>query len=163
VVCEDGANPFWFSEKLCPPLKITQDKIYANAMRVPPGSWGSPPGTQPQMSMLTRTRAAAEPKPCHIVLQVRPSGDLYDLGEISSFDEALPAAIQRGGIPESWDINVLDVNSERVIVACHPNHVELTESYSLNRTWSKAKPKFTQIQPPKKKTKPIPLTEKLVK
>jgi hypothetical protein len=79
------------------------------------------------MSMLTRSRATAALVTCHVVLQVRPAGDLYDLGEISEFDEAVPAAIRRGGIPESWDISVIDANPERIVVACHPNHVEPME------------------------------------
>jgi hypothetical protein len=134
VVCEDGANPFWFIEKMCPALKIMQDKIYANATRVPPGSWSAPAGVQPQIAMFARARAAAGPKPCHVVLQVRPAGDLYDLGEISEFDEAVPAAMQRGGIQENWDISVIGANPERVIVACHPNHVDPKANTSLNRT-----------------------------
>jgi hypothetical protein len=164
VVCEDGANPFWFSEKMCPPIKLTQDKIYTAALRVPPGSWGTVDSAQPQMTtMLTRSRAASgKPTTFHVILQVRPAGDLCDLGEISEFDEAVPAAIQRGGIPEKWDIAVADVNPARIIVACHPVRVDSMENFSLNRTWAKTEPKFTIPPPPKPKANVIPLPEKLV-
>jgi hypothetical protein len=100
IMCEDGADPFWFSEKTNPPIKLALDKIYAAATRVPPGSWGVPVIAQPQVSMLTRARAQ-NPIECHVVLQVRSTGDLFDLGTIEKFDDALPAAIQRGGTPES--------------------------------------------------------------
>jgi hypothetical protein len=113
--------------------------------------------------MMTRSRAAAEkPKPCHLVLQVRPAGTLCDLGEISEFDEAIQAARQRGEIPENWDISLIDVNPERVIVACDPIHVKVRESYNLKQTWAKTKPKFTIPPSPKPKAKAVPLPKKLV-
>jgi hypothetical protein len=27
IFCEDRANPFWFSEKMCPPIKLMHDKV----------------------------------------------------------------------------------------------------------------------------------------
>jgi hypothetical protein len=38
----EGTNPFWFSEKLCPPIQLTEDRIYQAARAVPPGKWGKP-------------------------------------------------------------------------------------------------------------------------
>jgi hypothetical protein len=114
--------------------------------------------------MLTRARTQNIPKECHVVLQVRPTGDLFDLGAIEKFEDALPAAIQRGGIPESWDVAILHVNPDRVIVACDQSHVDLMQQFNLNRTWSKAKPKFN-VSPPLKvpKAKAVSvLPEKLV-
>jgi hypothetical protein len=37
VECADGANPFWFSQKLGPPIRITEDKIHQAATSVAPG------------------------------------------------------------------------------------------------------------------------------
>jgi hypothetical protein len=117
--------------------------------------------------MVTRSQASGL-KPgkfvtCHVVLQVLPKGDLYDLGEIDEYEEAIPAALQRGGIPESWDITVADVNPARVIVACSPERIDTMEDFNLNRTWSKAKPKFNVSPPLKPKAKAVPLLpEKLV-
>jgi hypothetical protein len=130
IVCEDSADPFWFTEKLNPRLKLSLDRIYQAAVRVRPGTWGNHhafnapvPTFQPASSMLTPSRAASGKfVTCHVVLQVRPTGDLYDLGEIAVFDEAVPAAMQRGEIPESWGVAVTDVNPARVIVAIHLNH-----------------------------------------
>jgi hypothetical protein len=102
IVCEDGTNPFWFSEKMCPPIKLVLDKIYANATRVPLGSWGVPSIAQPQVTpMVTRSqKSGLRPGKCvvcHVVLQVRSACKLYDLGEIDEYDEAVPAAIQKVG------------------------------------------------------------------
>jgi hypothetical protein len=43
VECVDGVIPFLFSEKACPPMKLSEDPIYQNAVRVPSGSWGGHP------------------------------------------------------------------------------------------------------------------------
>jgi hypothetical protein len=61
VECEDGADASWFTEKACPPLKISEDQIYRDALKVPPGGWGRTAQANPQ-AMFTRARAAAEKK-----------------------------------------------------------------------------------------------------
>jgi hypothetical protein len=93
-----------------------------------------------------RTRSQANQKR-KLILQVRPSGRWYNLGEIEDYDEAVPAARERGEIPDSWEVSPIDVNPLRVIVACDRLHVKINETYNSNQTWSNAKPNFKESLP----------------
>jgi hypothetical protein len=61
VECAIDADASWFTEKACPPMKLTEDKIYQDATRVSPGVWGRAVQVDPPV-MLARARAAAEKK-----------------------------------------------------------------------------------------------------
>jgi hypothetical protein len=39
VMCVEGRNPFWLSEKVYPPLETLKDKLREAARRVTPGTW----------------------------------------------------------------------------------------------------------------------------
>jgi hypothetical protein len=45
IIGEDGVNPFWFREKLYPPLDETKDRLREAARKVPHGSWGKIPAS----------------------------------------------------------------------------------------------------------------------
>jgi hypothetical protein len=68
--CAEGVDPFWFTEKTCPPLRLSEDGIYQAAARVQPGMWGKAPPTNPA-AMLTRARAPGpKKKKVDVILQV---------------------------------------------------------------------------------------------
>jgi hypothetical protein len=141
ICCEEGADPFWFSEKPNPPLKPMFDKIYQATVKVPPGAWGTSPAPQPEVTrMATRSQSTLKPGKfvvCHLVLLTCSSGELYDLGEIDQDnDEVIATAIHRGGIPDSWDVCAIDKNPKRIIVGCDPDQIDTMRSFNLNRTWS---------------------------
>jgi hypothetical protein len=89
VECAEGADSSWFSEKMCPPLRLSEDGIYQAATRVPPGMWGKAAPPSP-VGMLTRARAAAKNDERQVILAT-PSGETFTLGR-AEFGQALELA-----------------------------------------------------------------------
>jgi hypothetical protein len=71
VECAEGADQSWFSEKTCPPPRLSEDGIYQAATRVPPGMWGkAAPTNRSGMPTRARAAAAAKKKKVDVILQV---------------------------------------------------------------------------------------------
>jgi hypothetical protein len=157
IECADGADASWFSEKACPPLKISEDKIYQDATRVPPGGWGRSVQSH-QIAMLTRSKAAAEKmmKKVQVILQNITSGEAFNMGEADSYDKALDLAKKSGKVPKGWNVAVSDANEERINVVCKKGMIVAGEGYVPAVTAPKTKAKAVKVDIPEKLVGPKP-------
>jgi hypothetical protein len=117
VECADGVDASWFTEKACRPLRLTEDKIYQDATRAPPGGWGKAVPSSP-IAMLTRAKAAAAEKrmkKVQVILQNITSGEAFNLGEADRYEKALGLAKKSGNVPKGWNVAVSDANDERKV------------------------------------------------
>jgi hypothetical protein len=72
VECQEGVDPFWLREKICPPLDPKKDKLRDAIALLPLGGWGRSSASEP---MQTRAQAkASAPKEITVILQLSPSG-----------------------------------------------------------------------------------------
>jgi hypothetical protein len=153
VECEDGADVSWFTEEACQPLKISEDQIYQDALKVPPGGWGKMVQANPK-AMFTRARTAAEKKmkKVQLVLQNLTSGEALNVGEAYRYGKAIDLAKKSGKVPNGWNVAVSDANDERIITVCKKGVIVAGEGV------------FPAVTPPKPKAKAvhIDLPEKLV-
>jgi hypothetical protein len=157
VECAEGVDSSWFTEKTCPPLKLTEDKIYQDATRVPPGGWGRVIQSNP-VTMLTRARATAEKqmKKVQVILQNITSGEAFSLGEADSYDKALDLAKKSGKVQKEWNAAVSDANSERIIVSCKKGTIVAGEGVVPAVTPPEPKAKAKKVEPPGELVGPNP-------
>jgi hypothetical protein len=164
IECAEGADPFWFSEKTCPSLRLSEDGIYQAATRVSPGMWGKAAPTNPVgMPTRAKTAAASKKRKVDVILQVIeipkekgaiPREELFNIGQADGYDQALELARNSGTVPKDWNIAVSESNEERIIVFAKNGVIQARE-----RLVPKARPAVT---PPKPKPKKVDLPEKLV-
>jgi hypothetical protein len=126
VECSDGTDPFWFSEKTCPPLDPKGDKLRDAVALVPPGGWGKV-STATQAPMQTRAQAkAAVAKEFKVILQLSPSGERFDIGTVKAYDQALDFVRNACGLTNTWELSIVKSTQEEITVACEKGSITLT-------------------------------------
>jgi hypothetical protein len=113
--------------------------------------------------MHTRARAAAKQpaKKIKVILQLRPSGEAYEISEVDGYRQAMDIAANSGKIPEGWNIAITESTPQRIIVGCQNGHIDVPDSYELVKP--KAAPTTPAVTPPKPKAKRVPLPDKLAR
>jgi hypothetical protein len=163
--CADGASPFWFTEKLCPPIQLAEDKIYQAARAVPPGNWGNRFTDQVNPAqrisekddpMQTRAKEAAKKK-IEVILQLRPSGEAFNVGTVDDSRQALDLVMGPGKVPEVWNIAITSSTPQRIIVSCQNGDIGVGEDFGE----PKVAPPALACTPPRPKAKRVPLPDKL--
>jgi hypothetical protein len=66
--------------------------------------------------MQTRVRAAAAAaKKIKVILQLRPSGEAFDIGEVDKYNQAMDLALASKRIPEGWNTAITESTPQRII------------------------------------------------
>jgi hypothetical protein len=146
-----GDDTHWFSEKPCPPLKISEDRLVAEAAGT--GGWGSPPATPPM-----QTRAAVAKKKAVRVVDVflhnLGTDDLEGIGRAADYGEAITLARNSGKVPNRWNIAVTEVNDERIVVGWKKGKIVAGDGVVSAVTAPKPEPKKVTVLPEKLVGKP---------
>jgi hypothetical protein len=150
-----GDEALWFIEKACPPLNLSDDKIYAESVGT--GGWGS---ISPSSPMQTRAAvAAAAPKKADrikdVLLHNLETDEMEPIGRATEYEEALKLARNSGKVPKGQNLAVSDCNDERILVVCKKGVI-----VSGDGVVTKPKPAVTPPKPKQKKETILP--EKLV-
>jgi hypothetical protein len=151
VDIELGEDAHWFTEKACPPLKLSEDRILAEATGT--GGLGSQPSTSP---MQTRAaKAAAGPKKAtrikDVFLHNLESEEMEPIGKAVEYGDAIALAHKSGKVPKRFNVAVTDANDERILIGCKKGVIAAGDGA------------VSAVTAPKPKTKKVPiLPEKLI-
>jgi hypothetical protein len=108
-----GNDAPWFTEKSCPPLKLSEDRIYAEATGT--GGWGITPLPPP---MQTRSAAKKAVRVVDVLLHNLGTDEIENIGRVAEYGEAIALAHKSGKVPKGWNVAVTYANNERIVVAC---------------------------------------------
>jgi ribonuclease HI len=138
IECGVGIDAPWFTEKACPPLKISEDRIYQESTGV--GGWGTAP---PPNRMMTRARTAEvrKVKLVDIMLLNLANDEMEKVGEADNYDQAIALAKRSGKVPKGWNVAISEANDERIIVVCKKGPIAKGEGIKPAVTAPKPKPK----------------------
>jgi hypothetical protein len=81
-----GIDSPWFTEKACPPMKLSDDKIYQESTGV--GGWGSVPPPNPMMTR-ARTAAVRKAKLVEVLLHNLVNDEMEKIGDADSYGDAI--------------------------------------------------------------------------
>jgi hypothetical protein len=141
-----GVDAPWFTEKSCPPLKLSDDKLYAESVGT--GGWGVTPPPAP-MQTRAQTKVTKAVRVVNILLHNLGTDEVEKFGRAASYDEAI--ARRSGKVRKGWNVAVSDANDERILVVCKKGAIFAGDGV------------VTAVTAPKPKAKKSPvLTEKLV-
>jgi hypothetical protein len=102
-----GEDAPWFTEKSCPPLKLSEDKIYAESTGT--GGWGITPPPPP---MQTRAKATKAKRFVDVLLHNLGTDEIENVGKAAEYNEAIALANRSGKVPKGWNVAVTDANEE---------------------------------------------------
>jgi hypothetical protein len=142
VECAIGIDAPCFTEKACPPLKLSEDRIYQESTGV--GGWGTAPPPNPMMTR-ARTAAVRKVKLVDIVLLNLANDEMEKVGEADSYDQAISIAKRSGKVPKGWNVAISEANDERIIVVCKKGSIVSGEGFKPAVTAPKPKPKKTAL------------------
>jgi hypothetical protein len=141
-----GIDSPWFTEKACPPMKLSDDRLYQESTGV--GGWGSVPPPNPMMTR-ARTVAVRKVKLVEVLLHNLVSDEMEKVGEADNYDQAIALARRSGKVPEGWNVAVAEANDERMIVVCKKGATVSGDGVTPAVTTPKPKAKKTPILPEK--------------
>jgi hypothetical protein len=104
-----------------PPLKLSEDKIYAESVGT--GGWGSSSQFSQPPPMQTRAAATVSaPKKAvrikDVFLHNLETDEMEPIGRVAEYGDALVLARNSGKVPKGQNIAISDCNDERILVVC---------------------------------------------
>jgi hypothetical protein len=155
VDVELGEDTHWLTEKACPPLKLSEDRILAESTGT--GGWGSasaplqPPTRAP---MQTRAaKAATAPKKAtrikDVLLHNLETDEMEPIGEAEDYGDAIALAHKSAKVPKGFNVAITDANDERILVACKKGVIAAGDGVVSAVTPPKPKAKKVSILPEK--------------
>jgi hypothetical protein len=146
-----GDDAHWFTENPCPPLKLSEDKLLAEATGT--GGWGSPPSSPPM-----QTRAAAAKKKAvrvvDVLLHDLGTEETESIGRAAEYGEAIAMAHKSGKVPKGWNVAITDANDERIVVGCKRGVIVAGDGVVSAVTAPKPKARKVTVLPEKLVGKP---------
>jgi hypothetical protein len=141
-----GSDANWLTDKACPPLKIAEDRIYAESIGT--GGWGNGPAAPPPMQ--TRSaKAAASPKKAtrikEVFLHNLEADEITVIGKRVEYHDAIALAHRSGKVPKGFNVAVTDANDERILVACKKGVIVAGDGVVSAATASKPKAKAKKV------------------
>jgi hypothetical protein len=151
-----GDDASWFTEKACPPLKLSEDRIFTESTGT--GGWGRAPAPMQSFPMQTRSASKAPPVPKKVkdvFLYDAENDDLIPVGRTADYNEAIEMARRSGRVRIDQNVAITSCEEERFVVTAKKGAI-----VSGDGIVTKSKPAVTAPKP--KARKEIVLPEKLV-
>jgi hypothetical protein len=141
-----GDSPDWFVEKVCPPLRSAEDRLFMDSTGV--GGWGIDPPAPPM-----QTRAAAAKNKAVRVLDVLfhnlGTDEIENIGKATDYQEAITLARRLGKVPNGWNVAGTEKDEEHIIIVCKKGKIVAGDGVASAVTAKKPKPKKVLVLPEK--------------
>jgi hypothetical protein len=96
-----GDDPEWFTEKACPPLRSSDDKLLAEAKGA--GGWGINPPAPPMQTRASASKNKAV-RVVDVLLHNLGTDDIELIGKATDYSEAIALAHRSGKVPKGWNV-----------------------------------------------------------